>query len=575
MNQQREQEALLASQREQELREQEQASQEKEKPPHNSDFSQLIREVCGTKVCEEQNQTMEDTMLELLEVCRQKELYCMHNNIDDLIESALNSKLLSINLKSQRLDKEKHEVKNIIEQPTKCRTRSLQNFRVIHKKSSISLNNTSQISPVNAIAPIIPIKEPEYSLSMGDKHLSTIPETKSDEMKKSNVENLVPILREYEVTFDNESECDVPIFEGSSTFDALKDNYEILSDSNDDDTSSDGDAFEDIEYVKASLLDYELVNLEEVNDVDQEEKEIDLEEILQIQDVILREKLLNINRLIANIESLNDNPTPDRVLKSPSSFPIPIEDSDSFMKETNISFPYSDNSLPEFETFSDHTKETRSGSTIAHANNSLPEYDSFRFEIEPDQGRLTSVVMDDISDNSTNDPLLEAVDLFFASDNSIPPGIKNIDYDSEGDIYFLEELISNDSIPLPEDESSNFDHHDDPSFPRPPPEPPDVKVFFDFEPGSGELISAVMNNIDELNEDEFFDLGRGEIDVFANLEDNDYFPFIFVNRIFLPYLTYPEVSPLLLSTRSEDTILTPTSPPRASGILSGWNFHVL
>nr|GEY56048.1 hypothetical protein [Tanacetum cinerariifolium] len=70
--------------REQELREQEQASQEKEKPPQNSDFRQLIGEICSIKVCEEQKQNMEDTMLKLLEVCRQKELYCMHNDVDDV-----------------------------------------------------------------------------------------------------------------------------------------------------------------------------------------------------------------------------------------------------------------------------------------------------------------------------------------------------------------------------------------------------------------------------------------------------------------------------------------------------------
>nr|GEY40086.1 hypothetical protein [Tanacetum cinerariifolium] len=45
-----------------------------------------------------------------------------------------------------------------------------------------------------------------------------------------------------------------------------------------------------------------------------------------------------------------------------------------------------------------------------------------------------------------------------------------------------------------------------------------------------------------------------EIDVFANVEDDDYFPFIFVIRIFLLYLIYPEVSSLLLSAGSEDTI---------------------
>nr|GEV14315.1 reverse transcriptase domain-containing protein [Tanacetum cinerariifolium] len=111
---------------------------------------------------------MEDTLLDLLEVCGQKEFYCMHNDVDDLIESALTFKLLSINLKSQRLDKKKQEVKNIVEQPTKHGARiakSLQNFRF--KKSSTSLNNSSQISLIHAIAPILPNEEPEYSLSMG------------------------------------------------------------------------------------------------------------------------------------------------------------------------------------------------------------------------------------------------------------------------------------------------------------------------------------------------------------------------------------------------------------------------
>ncbi|GJR28216.1 hypothetical protein Tco_1104448 [Tanacetum coccineum] len=114
-----------------------------------------------------------------------------------------------------------------------------------------------------------------------------------------------------------------------------------------------------------------------------------------------------------------------------------------------------------------------------------------------------------------------------------------------------EKLLSNDTLPLPEIESSNFDHFNDPSFPRPPPEPPDVEICFDIEPDT-----TIKNDFDELNEDECFD-PSGEIDVFANVKDDDYFPFTFIIRIFLPYLTYPEVSPLLLSTGSEDTIFDP------------------
>ncbi|GJX74690.1 putative ribonuclease H-like domain-containing protein [Tanacetum coccineum] len=232
-----------------------------------------------------------------------------------------------------------------------------------------------------AITPVLSTEEPIDSLIMEDEHLDAILATESDEVIKSSVENLVPTPSEFEGISDDT--CDVPVCKESSTFDALKDHSEILSDSNDDYTLSDDDDFEDIEYV----------SLEEVNDVDQEKEEFDLENILQIQDVILREKLLNINRLITNIESLNDNPTPDRVLKSPFSFPIPVEDSDSFFEKSDTSLSYSDNSLPEFESFSDHTEETSSGSTTTHANNSVPEYDSFHFEIEPDQGELTNVVM--------------------------------------------------------------------------------------------------------------------------------------------------------------------------------------
>nr|GEW24010.1 hypothetical protein [Tanacetum cinerariifolium] len=69
------------------------------------------------------------------------------------------------------------------------------------------------------------------------------------------------------------------------------------------------------------------------------------------------------------------------------------------------------------------------------------------------------------------------------------------------------------------------------------------------------LLNLVMKNIDELN-DECLKPGV-DIDVFTNVEDDDYFPFMFVIRIVLPYLIYPEVSPLLLSAESEDTIFNP------------------
>ncbi|GJZ25850.1 hypothetical protein Tco_0570103 [Tanacetum coccineum] len=245
-----------------------------------------------------------------------------------------------------------------------------------------------------AITPDEPSEEPEDPLIMGEEELSTIPEK-----DKSSVEDLVPIPSGSKGfsndICDDESllSRDIPIT--SPKIDFLSEEFagelapippgmdedefdEEEDDCYDDDTSSDDDSYENIEYVEASPLNLEYDSLEEVNE-DQEEKEFDLEDIFQIQDVILREKLLNVHRLISNIESLKDNPTLDCVLKSPSSIPISITDSNSFFEESDTSFSHSGNSLPEFESFSDHTEETRSGSTTTHVNYSLPEYDSFLF----------------------------------------------------------------------------------------------------------------------------------------------------------------------------------------------------
>nr|GEV18898.1 hypothetical protein [Tanacetum cinerariifolium] len=106
---------------------------------------------------------------------------------------------------------------------------------------------------------------------------------------KSSVEDLVPIPSESEGIPDNT--CDVPFRDNSPPLDISKDQFENFPDSNDDSTSIDDDYFsiDSIDYVEASPPDSELVSLEVV------------------KDDILREKLLNINLLVAKIESLNDN----------------------------------------------------------------------------------------------------------------------------------------------------------------------------------------------------------------------------------------------------------------------------
>nr|GEY55780.1 hypothetical protein [Tanacetum cinerariifolium] len=159
-----------------------------------------------------------------------------------------------------------------------------------------------------AVTPVLSTDEPGNSLSMGDEHLDTISATESDEVIKSSVEDLIPIPSESEGIPDHM--CDVPFHDNSPPLDA-------------------------------SPPDSELVSSEVMKIVIPEVGGIDDDILLTIKDDILREKLLNVNLLIAKIEALNDNPTPSFDCKTKSS----STSLNSLLDETNTF----DNSLPEFE----------------------------------------------------------------------------------------------------------------------------------------------------------------------------------------------------------------------------------
>ncbi|GJZ06109.1 hypothetical protein Tco_0539902 [Tanacetum coccineum] len=120
-----------------------------------------------------------------------------------------------------------------------------------------------------------------------------------------------------------------------------------------------------------------------------------------------------------------------------------------------------------------------------------------------------------------SEPVQEEIDIFLVPDDLIPPGFENDNFEDE-----------NNELP-------NLDHQDNPSFPRPPPEPPDV--CFNIEPDT-----AMMK--DE-------DFNQGEIVLSINVEDVN--SFTFVIWIFLPFFTYPEDSPVILSLRNEDLVFDP------------------
>ncbi|GJU25373.1 hypothetical protein Tco_1163994 [Tanacetum coccineum] len=338
-----------------------------------------------------------------------------------------------------------------------------------------------------------PSEEPEDSLIMGDEHLDTIPEKESDELIKSSVENLIPIPSESEDFSENESECDMPVCDDFMTF------SNPIFDSNDDFTSSDDESFSD--------------------------EDFDDEEIIS----------LKIDPHYFNAES--------NLIESLLNRDILIDSSPKFdylLEEFSGELAHIDPIPPGIEKADfDLEEEICLVENLLYDNSSPRPPEELNLEI-------ADTILESLSSSSIpvadSDSLMEEIDLFLVSDDSMPPGIKDDDYDSEGDIHFLEELLNNDSLPLPEFESFHFV----PSFPRPPPEPPDVEISLIFEHSE-----PVINNVDELNEDEFFDPGGGEIDVEV---DNS---FTFVTWIFLPYLTYPKVSSLLSSTKNGDTIFDP------------------
>nr|GEU54735.1 retrovirus-related Pol polyprotein from transposon 17.6 [Tanacetum cinerariifolium] len=419
-----------------------------QEPPQDSDIHQLIEE-CSIKVPEEQKQKIEDTMFELFKICQEKEFLCIHDDVNDLIESALDSKLLLINSNSQRLDKQEHKIKNIVEQPAERGNRSiqsLQNFKVVYK-SSISFKNTSQISSIHSIAPIQSTKEPGHLLSMG----------------------------KCEVTLEDEIECDMPAKDVCSLVFTTFSNPLFKDDDNFD--SSDDESLPD-------------------EDVPTEEFKI-------------------YSNPLCDEDKINSDKLDQHCFNVESDFVESLLNRDTFI---------------EFSSKFDFSGE------LAHIKPEIPKFD-FDFEEEIQINIVTE------------------------TDDVLPPSIENFADDPEGDIRFLEELLIDDSILFDELSDANFEEN--PLISRPPLEPPDDN--FDLEP---EVISTVMEDIDE--PDEHFNPG-GEIFVSTNNEDVDYFPFMFVIRIFLPYLILPEISPLFLFAESEDTIFDPGLSPEIEAFLC-WNF---
>nr|GEX89833.1 hypothetical protein [Tanacetum cinerariifolium] len=384
------------------------------------------------------------------------------------------------------------------------------------RSDSLDDNIISGLPPFSAIIPdqpVLSIEEPDNSLSMEDEHLDTIPATESDELIKSIVETLIPISSESEGI--PEHVCDVPFHDNSPPLDALKYQFEDFSESNEGFSSPDDDSFsiDNIDYVKASPLDSELVSLEVMEIVILEVGGIDDDILLTIKDDILRENFLNVNLLIAKIEAMNANPTSSSDCKTKSSSTC----LNSLLEETNTF----DNSLPEFETLCFDVEEISSGSTTTHPDISLPEYEVF---YDDHVKEISSG-----SPTTHSDSSLYASFIFDLSINPLPPADRSDFYE------FIDELIPFIS-------------------------PPEYDCFlFKVEPNSRDFTKDVVKDISPTKEPQVYNALPTHPSLQLNMKfhPSSKSLFTYVVWIFLPFLVYSIAPHYLLSLRNKDTIFDP------------------
>ncbi|GJZ24501.1 hypothetical protein Tco_0561960 [Tanacetum coccineum] len=232
------------------------------------------------------------------------------------------------------------------------------------EESSIPLRDIiiSGLPPCVAITPVLSTEEPVDSLIMEDEHLDTISATESDEIIKSSIEDLVPILSESEGIPDNM--CDVPFHDNSPPLDISKDQFEEFS-------YSTRPAFLIFCYrVRRPFC----FNLEEKSSGNP----------TSYTDL----SLPDYEAFCYDSEPDSGDFTMDSfVIKSP----IPVEDGDSFLENFETT--------PELETFKFDIEEKNSGSTTIHVDISLPDLECLYFKSEPDPGDLTSIIDPGIREN--------------------------------------------------------------------------------------------------------------------------------------------------------------------------------
>nr|GFA72450.1 hypothetical protein [Tanacetum cinerariifolium] len=319
---------------------------------------------------EEQKQKIEHTMLELIKFCQEKEFLCIHDDIDDLIESALDSKLLLINSNSQRLDKKEQEVKNVVEQP----------------------------------------------IERGNR--------------KSNAENLLPIPCKCEVSLEDEIECDMPAKDVcSSVFTTFsnplfKDNDDLDSSNNESLPNKDVPA-EDFKIYSNPLFDKDEINSDKL-DPHCFNVESDFVESFLNRDTFIdfssksdfSGELAYIKleipkfvfdfeeeiRLIENLLYDNSSPRPpeelnaeiaDTIIESIPSLPIPVWNDDSQREEIDIVTETNDVLPPSVENDDDYDPLLEEVDLFLSENSIPPGIENIAEDAKGDIRFLEELLIDD------------------------------------------------------------------------------------------------------------------------------------------------------------------------------------
>ncbi|GJT19771.1 hypothetical protein Tco_0878477 [Tanacetum coccineum] len=273
--------------------------------------------------------------------------------------------------------------------------------------------------------------------------------------------------------------------------------------------------------------------------------------------------------------------------------PIPSESKDTLNSDSECDLPFCDNPMtfsnPLFDTNNDFTSsddESLPEEDVPKENFKIYSNPLFEFDdeyISSDVNPLFNEMLEDIKSEDSyvskldepdllvthlsklnedecfdpgGDFILEEIEACPTSD-LIPPRIDDADFDPEGDILLLENLLNDDpSSPLPQKNlilrNLNFLIKD--TILNLPPE-----VFLDRDPRSLEDESDKddLKNIVKVFDPRIQERIISPTYVRLSFEDHKYLSLTYVIRIFLSYLTYSMDSSFLLSSGSEDTIFDP------------------